>query len=613
MDTTSLDLNDRPYCQKCGLEINQCVGVCAGCVLQAAVKSLSPSDHPALGPIAVRGRCPSPETLNQQFPDFEFSELLGRGGSGWTFLATQKSLSRNVAIKLISRADSHRNELERFQKEAGNLAKLTHSNIVTVHDFGATDQFLYIVMEYVPKLTLRRLISDSKLAPELVSKIGSQICHALEHAHEIGLVHRDIKPENILVVRSDPEVEIRVADFGISQFTPSQGSRGGFTQTGLIIGTPFYMAPEQQVPGKTIDRRADIFSTSVVLYELLTGQLPQGNFAPPSELSNCGPDMDAAIMRALSNDPNNRFDSAAEFAKNLESLGTPKTENLKFKTMAAALAMAGIAMIAIVAIALFQLKKRDSDQASTLERDASHEEVQQMTQPEIKTAQTDVETGPPEDESAETAEPSGLVDASESPPTIPKVYQKLLDEISDDDYWKTRKALTSLRDVPPVPEIAPITEHVFQLTKDTNPFIASDALDTLLVLNLDQGLKAMEQLLQGGHRARLRAISKMGELADPKCIPILAKELSASDSSWILSALKKIGPESESALIDFLEEAEGWVKMKPTIEALGEIGTEKSYEILERLTSSKEAFVGSAATTAIGAIKIRVDRESPDH
>ena len=212
----------------------------------------------------MRGRCPSPETLNQQFPDFEFSELLGRGGSGWTFRATQKSLSRNVAIKLISRADSHRNELERFQKEAGNLAKLTHSNIVTVHDFGATDQFLYIVMEYVPKLTLRRLISDSKLAPELVSKIGSQICHALEHAHEIGLVHRDIKPENILVVRSDPEVEIRVADFGISQFTPSQGSRGGFTQTGLIIGTPFYMAPEQQVPGKTIDRRADIFSTSVV-------------------------------------------------------------------------------------------------------------------------------------------------------------------------------------------------------------------------------------------------------------------------------------------------------------------------------------------------------------
>lgn len=189
-----------------------------------------------------------------------------------------------------------------------------------MHDFGEKDQFLYIVMEYIPGgMTLRRLISAGKVEPEKVVKIGSQLCNALEYAHAKGLVHRDIKPENILVASTEPEIEIRLADFGISRMAINSDSIDGLTQTGLIIGTPFYMAPEQQVPGKSIDRRTDVFSIGVVLYELLTGQLPQGNFQPPSKLSRCNPTTDHPIMKSLCNDPDQRFETAASLGEALVS------------------------------------------------------------------------------------------------------------------------------------------------------------------------------------------------------------------------------------------------------------------------------------------------------
>jgi len=354
-------------CQKCGSEIRQAIGVCPRCILTQAVESIAASDHPALGAMAVSGRCPSIDSLNEQFPDFEFHELLGRGGSGWTFRATQKSLSRSVAIKLISRTTSHAEALERFQREAGILAKLNHPSIVTVHDFGIQDQFLYIVMEFVPGTTLRRLIAPGKLKSERVIGIGKQICDALDYAHAKGLVHRDIKPENILVVSSEPEVEIRLADFGISRMALERDSMGGLTRTGLIIGTPFYMAPEQQVPGKSIDRRTDIFSVGVVLYELLTGQLPQGNFPPPSKLSDCNGALDKIVMKALNNDPNLRFESAASLKQSLISIPGSKQGFPSWKSLAAILALLASTVLLVL---IFSTFLADNDSTKIPEEDS---------------------------------------------------------------------------------------------------------------------------------------------------------------------------------------------------------------------------------------------------
>ena len=602
MDTNSQELNERPFCGKCGLEINHHVGVCAGCVLKVAVESLSASDHPALGPIAVKGRSPIVESLNQQFSDYEFVELIGRGGSGWTFLATQKSLARNVAIKLLSRSDARRNELERFQKEAGNLAKLNHSNIVTVHDFGATDQFLYIVMEYVPNLTLRRWASRGKLDAEQVCAIGSQICRALEIAHETGLIHRDIKPENILVVKSEPEFEIRVADFGISQLTASNSvldSVNGLTATGLIIGTPFYMAPEQQIPGKTIDRRADIFSTAVVLYELLTGQLPQGSFPPPSQFGRCDAALDAILIRALSNDPNNRFETAGEFADQLESQWAPGAEKPGSKWAVPVLVLAGLILLLVLPFGLPRLFDKTSGEqeneiAALSEPDAKQKTIEQQDSPKQKN-----ETTPQKNETA----------PQDEPPLIPKIYQNLLEEISSNDSRKTRSALTSLKNAPPVPEINSITERVAQLTLDTNSFVSLQAIETLIALNFEKGYEALAKAMEGGVHSKSRAIMVVDKLADSRFIPILAKELNKNRSRRVVRALVLLGPESESTLQSYVQQQQSWLYMIPAIEAIGEIGSEDSFELLESLESSTESFVGPAATKAIAAIKARIDQK----
>ena len=584
------------------MEINHHVGVCAGCVLKVAVESLSANDHPALGPIAVKGRSPTVESLNQQFTDYEFVELIGRGGSGWTFLATQKSLARNVAIKLLSRSDARRNELERFQKEAGNLAKLNHSNIVTVHDFGATDQFLYIVMEYVPNLTLRRWVSRSKLDSEQACSIGSQICRALEFAHETGLIHRDIKPENILVVKSEPEFEVRVADFGISRLTAGNSvldSDNGLTATGLIIGTPFYMAPEQQMPGKTIDRRADIFSTAVVLYELLTGQLPQGSFPPPSQFGRCDAALDGVLIRALSNDPNNRFETAGEFADQLESWGTLGAEKPGSKWALPVLVLAGLISLLLLTFGLPRLfNKTGNDQEDGIAALSDPDTNQKTTEQQDLLKQKD-ETDP------QPVTPTN----QDEPPSPPMIYLRLLDEMSSNDLRKTRAALKTLKEAPPVPEIDIITERVTQLTLDTNSFVSFQALDTLVAINFEKGYEALAKAMETGGHAKSSAIMVIDKLADPRFIPILAKELNKNGSRRIFSALVAIGPESESALQTCLQEQQGWMVMKPAIEAIGEIGSEDSFELLESLEYSSEPFVGRAATEAIAAIKKRLDQK----
>ncbi|MHC4438600.1 MAG: serine/threonine-protein kinase, partial [Planctomycetota bacterium] len=222
---------------------------------------------------------PVPVELAEQFPQLEILELLGQGGMGAVYKARQKHLDRLVALKILpSQIGETEAFAERFTREARSLAKLNHPRIVSVHDSGHTETGLYyFIMEFVDGTDLRRVIQAGELSPAEALSIIPQICEALQYAHEQGIVHRDIKPENVLL---DKKGYVKIADFGLAKLLDKPPTAYTLTQAGQKMGTPQYMAPEQiEHPGQ-VDHRADIYSLGVVFYEMLTGQLPIGQFAP---------------------------------------------------------------------------------------------------------------------------------------------------------------------------------------------------------------------------------------------------------------------------------------------------------------------------------------------
>jgi serine/threonine-protein kinase len=204
--------------------------------------------------------------------DFRLLRLLGEGGMGQVYLAEQVSLKRKVALKIM-RAELAANPtaLKRFQAEAEAIARVTHASIVQVYFIGDADGLHYMALEYVEGRTLREYIAK-KGPPELAAALSimRQVAAALEQAHEAGIIHRDIKPENILLTRKG---EAKVADFGLSRCFGSDAQSVHLTQTGMAMGTPLYMSPEQ-VQSKEVDPRTDIYSFGVTCYHMLTGQPP---------------------------------------------------------------------------------------------------------------------------------------------------------------------------------------------------------------------------------------------------------------------------------------------------------------------------------------------------
>ena len=259
---------------------------------------------------------PAPEALAPLFPGYEFQGLLGRGGMGAVYRARQKSLDRLVAIKLLPFELGVREDFaERFHREATALARLSHPHIVAVHDFGhADDGHYFMVMEYVDGTDLAaRLRARGPIPREEAVAVVRQVCDALECAHAQGVVHRDIKPGNILL---DAAGRVKVTDFGIAQLA-GDDPRAALTATGVRLGTPEYVAPEQMQHGATVDQRADIFSVGVMLYELLTGQLPRGVFRPPSQIVPTKRPLDRVVTRALQSDPARRYGSVRELRAEL--------------------------------------------------------------------------------------------------------------------------------------------------------------------------------------------------------------------------------------------------------------------------------------------------------
>src|SRR6476620_9257586 len=251
---------------------------------------------------------------------------LGTGGMANVYLAEDEVLGRHVAIKILN--DRHAGDEqfgERFRREAKNAASLSHPNIVSIYDRGEAEGTYYIAMEYLDGRSLKELILSRGPAPVSVAiDYARQILAALRFAHRNGIVHRDIKPHNVLV---DSEGHVKVTDFGIARAGASQ-----MTEEGSIIGTAQYLSPEQP-RGTPVDQTSDLYSLGIVLYELLTGQVPFTGDTPveiamkhlstipepPSaRRDDVPPNVDMVVLRALAKDPSDRFQSAEEMDAELE-------------------------------------------------------------------------------------------------------------------------------------------------------------------------------------------------------------------------------------------------------------------------------------------------------
>ncbi|HUA93388.1 MAG TPA: protein kinase [Terracidiphilus sp.] len=271
---------------------------------------------------------PAPERIGK----YEVIGVLGQGGMGVVYRARDPRIGRDVAIKTLTEGFSGEPDmLKRFYQEAGHTGNLRHPNIVTVYDFGDEEGLPYIVMEFLDGEPLDKLIRDkNQLHISAKLDIIEQVCAALAYAHLQGMIHRDVKPANVIVQRDGL---VKLLDFGIARTGQQQTDRG-MTRTGTLVGTPAYMAPER-LRGEPFDGRSDIFSTGVMLFQVLTGVLPfdaeypailhqilQQDPPPLSNyLSSYPPLLDQIVTRALAKDPFERYAHASDMAADLNVVG----------------------------------------------------------------------------------------------------------------------------------------------------------------------------------------------------------------------------------------------------------------------------------------------------
>src|SRR5688572_4758525 len=305
---------------------------------------------------------------------------LGAGGMAVVYLARDRELDREVALKVLRPELGAVLGSERFLAEIKISARLDHPHILTLIDSGEANGLLYYVLPYVRGESLRdKLDREHQLSIEEALTITKQVASALDYAHRQGLVHRDIKPENILL----QEGEAMLADFGIALAVKEAGGNR-LTQTGLSLGTPQYMSPEQATGDRGIDARSDVYSLAAVLYEMLAGEPPVTGASAQSMIAKLmtetptrlrvlrdtvTPALDAAVARALSKTPADRFDSAGEFVRALAATGTTGPIERVSPLTRRRLAIGGIAAAALAGILWFGMRPRSA--AAGAERPAT--------------------------------------------------------------------------------------------------------------------------------------------------------------------------------------------------------------------------------------------------
>ena len=267
-----------------------------------------------------------------QIPGYKILDTLGKGGMATVYLAIQESFERKVAIKVMSPQLAQDPSFgERFQREAKIVSQMNHPNIVTVYDVGVVNNHHYLAMEYVHGKELRDKFKDMKLMDRI--RAVKEIASALNYAGNKGYVHRDVKPENVMICEEDGRAVLM--DFGIAKTTDTDHS---MTKTGMAIGTPYYMSPEQ-AQGKPVDKRSDIYSLGVMFFQMLTGRVPYDADSqvaigikhitePVPFLPNHLRMFQPVINKVMAKDPNHRYQTGAELIKDLEKVSIADLEEV---------------------------------------------------------------------------------------------------------------------------------------------------------------------------------------------------------------------------------------------------------------------------------------------
>src|SRR5690348_1015637 len=282
---------------------------------------------------------PNDPLIGQLIADrYQILSLIGEGGMGRFYLAEHVRMGRKSAVKVINPAlATTADAISRFNREAANACKINHPNVAQVYDFGEmADGTLYLAMEYVDGETLDRVVArDGPLAPLRAAQITKQIADALYAAHHLGIVHRDLKPENVMIARHlDGSDWVKVVDFGIAKTIQRDGTGSQtVTTAGVSLGTPEYMSPEQ-LAGEKLDHRTDVYSLGLLLFNMLTGELPYPKLTSketlvrrltsrPSTLAQVRPDgtwpagLQQALDRAIAPEVADRYDSVADFGRDV--------------------------------------------------------------------------------------------------------------------------------------------------------------------------------------------------------------------------------------------------------------------------------------------------------
>ncbi len=312
----------------------------------------SPEDDPAATKVGVTVPAPGPSVALASDPllgivladRYEIVRRIGEGGMGAVYEGRHTVLGRPVAVKVLLEKFHDKTELvARLLQEARLASAIGHENIVDVTDFGTTaDGRAFVVMEFLEGESLAQVvIRDAPLAVERCLRIARQVASALEAAHGKGIVHRDVKPENVFLLRRGEQDFVKVVDFGVSKAVRTRDEGGvdlmRLTRTGMVLGTPLYMSPEQARGGEDVDARADIWAMGVMLYECLTGEVPfrANNYLavisqvltqdvmPPSRLRpelGIPPAVEALVMRAMEKDRDKRYQSMGELERDLDRL-----------------------------------------------------------------------------------------------------------------------------------------------------------------------------------------------------------------------------------------------------------------------------------------------------
>jgi serine/threonine protein kinase len=284
---------------------------------------------------------------------YEIIGSIGFGGMGEVVKAKHKQLNRFVAIKtLLAHFSADHRFVSRFQKEARALAAIHHPNIVAIYDFGSADDGrMYLEMEFVDGVTRRKKLEKGPLTVAAALAVMKDICAGMARAHELGIVHRDLKPENILI---DALGHAKVVDFGLAQSTRADIPSDVDTPTLGGIGTLKYMAPEQK-SGGTATERTDVFVLGLILYEMMSGIIPEGAFDPLSSLVGTPPALDDVVRRCLQSVPARRYANAGELASALANLDRTKPEPTSppSRRQLILLIFAGICAISAVASGIF--------------------------------------------------------------------------------------------------------------------------------------------------------------------------------------------------------------------------------------------------------------------